>query len=282
MADLSDVEQALVGLIAAALYPNGTSQPSAVTAACRIYRGWPMPKALEEDLRAGIVNVSVFPTNIYQALPHYSTDWQTQTVPATTITATVNGQTVTLSGTVRAPQNVAIVVDKHGYVYPVQATDTLAGIATALAALVSADRSASSAGTVVTIPGAVSLHARVGTVGTSIREVGRQKRQFFVTIWAADPTTRDAVGKIVHPTMQGVFRLSMPDGTTATVATADDGNPNDGLQKEQLYRRTHRYAIEYATTQTEQDAQVLVETFNVTGGDDPSGAVTIAHFDATA
>jgi hypothetical protein len=32
MADLSDVEQSLVSAISAALYPNGTNNPSAVTA----------------------------------------------------------------------------------------------------------------------------------------------------------------------------------------------------------------------------------------------------------
>jgi hypothetical protein len=39
MADESDVEVALVNVISAALYPNGTSQASIPGPDCRIYRG---------------------------------------------------------------------------------------------------------------------------------------------------------------------------------------------------------------------------------------------------
>ena len=56
----SDVEEALVDLIAAALYPNGISAAPVIPAESRIYRGWPNPGALEIDLSAGVVNVSVF------------------------------------------------------------------------------------------------------------------------------------------------------------------------------------------------------------------------------
>ena len=46
MADLADVETALVGLTTAALYPGGSAASSSVGADCRIYRGWPTPTAL--------------------------------------------------------------------------------------------------------------------------------------------------------------------------------------------------------------------------------------------
>ncbi|WP_230371026.1 hypothetical protein [Paludibacterium denitrificans] len=40
MADLSDVLNTLSGLVAAAVYPHGTSQPSVCNAPVKAYPGW--------------------------------------------------------------------------------------------------------------------------------------------------------------------------------------------------------------------------------------------------
>ena len=61
MADQSDVEIALVSVVSAALYPNGTDEASVPGPDCRIYRGWPNSAALDADLAAGKINVTVFP-----------------------------------------------------------------------------------------------------------------------------------------------------------------------------------------------------------------------------
>ena len=52
---------ALVNVVSAALYPNGTSEASVPGPDCRIYRGWPNSAALDADLAAGKINVTVFP-----------------------------------------------------------------------------------------------------------------------------------------------------------------------------------------------------------------------------
>ena len=46
MADQSDVEAALAGLIEAALYPGGAAAPSVLGRLVRIYRGWPVAARL--------------------------------------------------------------------------------------------------------------------------------------------------------------------------------------------------------------------------------------------
>lgn len=61
MADIVQVGDSLVELIATAIYPNGTSNPSTIGEPVKVYQGWPNPNALEADLLAGIMNVSVFP-----------------------------------------------------------------------------------------------------------------------------------------------------------------------------------------------------------------------------
>ena len=69
MADQSDVEIALVNVVAAALYPDGTDKFSVPGPDCRIYRGWPNSAALDADLAAGKINVTVFPGRRRQ--PHH-------------------------------------------------------------------------------------------------------------------------------------------------------------------------------------------------------------------
>ncbi len=61
MADMTDVADALVGVIVALAYPDGMGQPSATSAPVKVYQGWPNPDTLERDLAAGGVHVSVYP-----------------------------------------------------------------------------------------------------------------------------------------------------------------------------------------------------------------------------
>ena len=72
----SDAENALVQLAAAALYPNGVDAASVIPATIRLYRGWPNATALDADLAAGRVNVTVFPVpGATRNTTRYSPDW---------------------------------------------------------------------------------------------------------------------------------------------------------------------------------------------------------------
>src|ERR1700744_3522544 len=107
MADTSDVENALKALVIAAVYPNGTSQPSIVAKDLFIERGWPVSAKLDTDLAAGKAHISIFPP---EGMEPNTTRWpreeQLLTAPVHTLTATVNGNTITIGGTVAVPQNV--------------------------------------------------------------------------------------------------------------------------------------------------------------------------------
>jgi hypothetical protein len=61
MADITDVGQALVALIAGAAYPNGNTGPSVGNCPVLVYQGWPNPEQLSSDLPVGKVHISVFP-----------------------------------------------------------------------------------------------------------------------------------------------------------------------------------------------------------------------------
>ncbi len=283
MADLIDVENALVALISQTLYPNGTGQASAAGIPVKVYPGWPTSSQLDADLRAGTANVSVYPGAAERNTTRYPKTWQTLAVNMPTLTLTVSGQTVTVGGAVPAPffaHNFALLVSGKNYVYALQATDTLTSIATALAALLAVDYpGTTSSGAVITLP--VNAHiaaGKVGTIGTSIREVRRQERVFQITAWCDTPAHRDAVVQPVDIALAATEFLTLADGSAARVIYK--GSPvTDATQKAKLYRRDLLYTVEYATTQVETDTQVVAmqSNYNVapTGATAPTSTFTI-------
>lgn len=266
MAGLAEVSDALVARIAQIVYPNGTGQPSITGQPVKVYGGWPSPEALAKDLKAGKVHISVFPPNgLEKVLDTAVSDWRTLVEPVITLSLTLTDQTITVGGTASQPQNAALVVDGRGYVHGVQDGDTLTSIATALAALVSADQPATSSGPVVTIPGAKVISPRVGGAGTSIRELRRQERAFRITVWANCFDSRDPIADLLDAELSGTFHLTLPDGMLATLRYKSSSQVDSG-QKESIYRRDLVYAVEFSTTQVRTDTQITITESNVSAG----------------
>jgi hypothetical protein len=272
MADCADVEAELVSRLAQIIYPNGTGLASIVNKACRIYRGWPVPASLDADLAADIINVTVYPRDNEQPTTRYPREWRELPVPTPSLTLTAGSTTITVGGTPASPLNAAARVNGKSYVYPVQAGDTLTTIATALAALINVDTTATSTGPVITVPGARSLIARVGTVGGLIRETRRQKRSFQITFWCSTPALRDLIARACDAALADITFLTMPDGTAARILY-ERSTVSDRVEREGLYRRDLFYSVEYATTDSTTGAQIVTELFNITGGLDPSAPV---------
>lgn len=271
MADLSDIENALVALIAQTVYPNGTGQASAAGFPAKIYPGWPTQSQLDADLHAGTVHVTVFPRPEERNTTRYSKDWKDLSTSTPTITLTISGQTITVGGTVPGsnnPQNVAVIANGQSFLYAVQTSDTLTSIATALATAIAAGiPGTTNTGAVITLPSDARIAAaRVGIGGTLIREVRRQERLFQITLWTDTPTHRAALAALIDPVLADTQFLTMADQTAARLIYK--GSPiTDGMQKSKLYRRDLLYTVEYATTQTASATQILTEQLNVTAQD---------------
>ncbi|MBN6210666.1 hypothetical protein JYK21_29750 [Ralstonia pickettii] len=265
MADITDVSNALVTVIAGIVYPNGTSQPSITGAPVLVYQGWPDAGQLRADLAAGKVHVSVFPQpNMLRIVDSAVSDWSTPSAPVNTITLTLSGQTVTVGGTVSTPQNAALVVDNKAYVYAVQAGDTLASIATALAALVNADQTASAAGAVVTIPGAKYMSPRVGGQGVAVRETRRQEQGYQITVWANCFDQRDPIAAAIDSALSGIPHLTLADQSAAL--RFKSSRQDDSQQKEGIYRRDLMYAVEFSTFASQTLTQITATVENVSAG----------------
>jgi hypothetical protein len=249
MADQSDVEQALVTVIAAALYPAGEGSTSAIGATCRIYRGWPNAAALDRDLAGGTVNITVFPIEGQQQnLTRFPDQWgPAASVPTLTVTATA--QSATFAGQAGAGQVAGMLVDGLGYVYRSQAGDTPPLVAATLASAIRADRVAHLSGATITVPTAGRLIARTVADTSVWRELRRQIQAFRVTAWCPTPVLRDAAATLIDPALAAVHFLGLPDGSAGRLRYARTIT-FDQSQDATLYRRDLVYTVEFPTTQT--------------------------------
>lgn len=244
MADLADVETALVTLIADALYPGGAAEASAIGVAARIYRGWPVLGGLEADLAGGVVNVSVLAvpgqvrnTTRWNDPPHDS-------YAAPTMTVSVSGSTATIGGVAGAGQVAGLLIDGLAYVYRASAGDTTASVAAALAGLIGAGAVVS--GSMVTIAGARRLTGRVGADAADARELRRQQQSFRVTLWCDSPASRDAVSAAVDLALGSQDFITLADGSSARIRF-ESTSSSDRQEDAELYRRDLVYSVDYAT-----------------------------------
>jgi hypothetical protein len=259
-----------------------------------IYPGWPSSDNLAKALAAGITHITIFPQAQERNTTRYQEREQVLAPPAPTLTLTISGPMllagqrifdqpgvfwdagnydagavqrsfiVTIGGTVSSPQNLALRINNRFYAYAVQPKDTLAGIASALVALIAVDIAGTSVtGSAITIGPTGRLQAaRVGGFGTIAREVRRQERVMSVIVWANAPQLRDQIAGAVDASLADTRFLDMPDGFGARLIYKNS-MVIDAQQKAALYRRDLNYLVEYATTISEQRAAVIAPIANL-------------------
>jgi hypothetical protein len=266
MADASDVETALVALIVGIVYPNGTSSASVANTEISVERGWPT----EADIRnASSANIQLIRVHAMAGMSRdaerYFRSWQQGTTTAPTLAAAVSGALVTLSGTITAGNILAILVGQKAYTYVVQASSTLATIATGMAAKIT---DASSSGSVITLPGQPAFAAVYASTDAAM-ELGRQKQMFSVSVWATTPTLRDTIFSAVMPALALPYRMTMPDGSTATRDDLMSGGPNDLPSRAKTWARDIRMSWEFGLVISEIEPPAaaigVTSSPNVTG-----------------
>lgn len=247
MADLSDVLTALAQGLAAALYPNGTAQPSVVGADCFVFPGWPDTQSLDADLAAGKVQVSVFPRpGMARVQGRTLEGWRPTPRPVLTMAATYSGETCGFAG-LGSPNQIAAVVEGNARAWTTPATGTAEAVATALAALIAADRPVTRNGTALTLPGAINLRARVVIGGGESIMLRRQAQGIQVTIWAPTPALRSAVGAALDEWVALTPWLALPADESARLIYAGLNDNDDGRQAK-LHRRDLMLSADYPTT----------------------------------
>lgn len=245
MADQSDVENALVTLVADALYPSGNDGPSITGSDCRIYRGWPTSGALDADLSAGRLNITIFPAGEpgQNTTRYISASAGASTQPGLSIA--VSGVAVTFSGSATAGQVAGILVNsKLAYTYRTKTGDTPEIVAANLAASARQDWIVNLSGATMTVPGAVHLLARTVDDAATLQEIRRQQQKFRITCWCPTPSDRDSAAAAIDQSLAVLPFIALGDGSRGRLryyGTLVFDQSQDAL----LYRRDLLYEVEY-------------------------------------
>jgi hypothetical protein len=227
-------------------------------AVCRIYRGWPVSAALDGDLAAGLVNVSVVALSGHSLnTTRWPDIWSIAQVTVPTLLVSVTGNAATFAGTAAAGQLAALVAGTRASVYRTQAGDTPASVAAALCRQLLTSGAASVAGATVTLPGVPLLLARVEADQPALRQTRRQMQAFRVTAWCPHPLMRDAVGGAIDSALSGIDFIGLADGTSGRLRYLAS-SVSDRWEDAALYRRELTYSVEYPTTIAETLTRMAV------------------------
>ena len=256
MADLSDVENALVSLLSLLIYPNGSGAESALQVAARVFRGMPASSLLLEDRANGILDVSVFPV---PGTTKDTTRWGVQVfeLPGTpSLTVGAQGNSASFTGVAAAGDLAGVLAGQVAYIYAAQPGDSAALVAAVLADAIRANTICWLTGATVTLPGFSEIVGRTAAPATALEEWGRQEQDFRISVWAANPMLRDQVCGFITTGLVTTPFLTLADGTggrlryRSTVSIDED-------QGSSIYRRDLVYSVEYATTVLVQSPTVL-------------------------
>lgn len=251
MADQSDVEQSLAGVIAGVLYPEGGSAvgsgASTVGPPAKVFRGWPDGATLARDLAIGVMNVTVSADAANQATTtRYGNDWWLPALVSPTLSAAVSGNVAVFSGDAGPGQIAGLLVDGLAGIHRTVVGDTPVSVAEAIAAALSS-RDAMASGASVLVLGARAMIARVVADQPGVRETRRQRQVFRVACWCPDPASRDALAGTIDAALSDVGFLALPDGLAGRLRVVAS-IPTDKAQAATLYRRDLLYSVEYATS----------------------------------
>lgn len=265
MSDIYDVQVVLSQLAQQAVYPNGLSSPSIANCDVRIFPGWPLPNTLDSDLTNRKAQISIFPSNMARATTRFQTLWDTVSINEPTLSLNVNNNQISVDGAVSTPQSCMVFVNSIAYSYGVLPDDTLESIAAGLAAEIPY---ATAIGNVVTVGNnPYYIFTRVIVAGQSVRELAREMRMMFVTIWAPTPQIRSIIGNAVNVLFSATYRPVMPDGTYAQLSYSGS-REEDLLEKVKCYRRDLHFIVEYAITQTESNYSIGSSIANISDQND--------------
>jgi len=246
MASLSDVQNAMVNVIAPAMYPNGTSNPSIAGVPIYVAPGDFLKQDLDAGLNAGNIYIAVFAVNgMTRPTTRFQRLFVEPKINNPGLILTVEANTVIVTGTIVANEAAMVIVDGVGYSVKVLVGSTVNSIASALAALIP---SASSLNNIVTISNTYDIVARVSVQGTSREILYSREGVFRARVITPSHDQRELVGDAMEIAfgLNGYY-MPMPDGLSASIRPnrVMEVNP---YELDNAFLRDYLFLVEYHTT----------------------------------
>lgn len=264
MADLSDVENALLEQLTTFIYPNGVNSSSLFGKPVRLARGLFSSDVLLEDRARGVLDVSVYSS---KEPGRNTTRWGVETYSIASgpgVTASYQANQASYFGTANPGDLAGVLFSNMAYIYQTKPGDTGYTIAAGLAVAISARTACSSVGNTLIIPGASRIIARTAGSAQILQEIARQEKDLCVTIWAGTPAVRDEASSAIASALQQVSFLTLADNTGARLRYKSI-EVSDQDQASSIYRRDIVFTSEYGTTVSTPSQTVLFPEIKVDG-----------------
>lgn len=254
MADISELEQSFVTIVAQTLFPSTSYTPYNVSTSsllgisCRVYRGWPLDQQLSDDMNNNVTNISIFSS---PGLARDTTRFlrrMTETVTQVytpTMTITKVGNQITFAGTPSTTEVIGIAHRHAGFSYRLSLSDTPASVAAAFAAHIP---NSTAVANVLTINVDLPITVTVGGDVATETEVHRQEQLIRVITWAPTTSIRDQVCSALDPAIMWTDRIQFQDNFISGPIINAGTYVDDVVGIENLWRRDLIYKVEYATT----------------------------------
>jgi hypothetical protein len=218
MADKSDVENTLVEMLVDAFQITNASVVALSTGSLNsnpikisIFRGWPTNDQLQQDVvAAGGLYVSIFTPAVSSTTTRHQETWNFVSKADLTVSATVSGASVTISGIGTLGNNLGIAYGSTGWSYRPSAGQTAESIAGSLGALIP---NATVAGATINLATNLAVSSDVVGDVVSCKEVMCSRQRFTMSVWATDTLTRDAAANLITQTVAAANWLTLDDGT---------------------------------------------------------------------
>lgn len=247
MASTDDVARYLAGRISEVVYPGGSRLPGIVNPSVKIYPGWPVHGALQQDIENGGVHVSVWPLPTERKI---STALGRPCLVIAkgkpTLQLTVNGSVIGVSGVAAAPTNVRVNLNGKAFTFSFRAGTTAEQAIKKFSAVLPKSFTVLSS---VCVLMAEHLSVSATTPGTAVKELHRQIKDFQVTVWAPTPGLRDRIGSAIDTALSEQCHIDLNDGTPAQLLYARQFD-SDRSENWHVYRRDLIFSVNYATTRT--------------------------------
>lgn len=262
MASADEVTRFLAKRVADVLYPGGAKLPGIVNAAVKIYAGWPERGALQTDLEAGGVHVSVWPLSAERRVNcALGRPYKMLARGKPTLQLRVTGSAISVSGIASALTNVQIRLNGKKFFFHFRTGTTAEQVVSSLQ--LHLPHAFSMMGRVI-ITVVNHLSITVTTAGTAVRELRRQIKDFQITVWAPTPPLRNAIGTAIDAALSERCHIDLGDGVPAQMFYARQFD-SDAAENWHVYRRDLIFSVNYATTQTISAPEVTETAVTVNG-----------------
>ncbi len=179
-------------------------------------------------------------------------------VPTLSLTASVSSNVITFGGTPQGGVNIGVDFSP-GALYQTTSSDTLATIATNVAAALNlaSGIAAAASGDTISVTGVTNFTVNLGLTALGGSEVLRTIRNFQISIWTPSSNLRETIAEPVRAGIALTYFLQFPDKSYGRLLYKDTPWA-DVMERESIYFAHMIVSVEWGTFSSNTVAQIVL------------------------